>query len=74
LSFDLKNVILHNIFRDCLRAATSVPARRFGLTDYGRIIPGALADMVLVDGNPLVDISNTLSIRSVWHRGVQLQN
>ena len=59
---------------DALRAATSVPARRFGLTGHGRIIPGALADMVLVDGNPLDDISGTLSIRSVWHRGVQLQN
>ena len=58
---------------EALRAATSVPARRFGLSDRGRIVPDALADMVLVDGNPLVDISNTLSIRSVWHRGVQLQ-
>jgi len=58
---------------EALRSATSVPARRFGLTDRGRIIPDALADMVLVDGNPLVDISNTLSIRSVWHRGVELQ-
>ena len=59
---------------DALRAATSVPARRFGLTDRGRIISGAIADLVLVDDNPLDDISNTLSIRSVWHRGVQLQN
>jgi imidazolonepropionase-like amidohydrolase len=58
---------------EALQAATSVPARRFGLTDRGRIIPGALADLVLVDGNPLDDISNTLSICSVWHRGVQLQ-
>jgi imidazolonepropionase-like amidohydrolase len=58
---------------EALQAATSVPARRFGLTDRGRIIPGALADLVLVDGNPLDDISNTLSIRSVWHYGVQLQ-
>ena len=57
---------------EALRAATSIPARRFGLTDRGRIVPGALADMLLVDGDPSTNISDTLSIRSVWHRG-QLQ-
>lgn len=57
---------------EALRAATSTPARRFGLTDRGRIVPGALADLLLVDGDPLTDIADTLSIRGVWHRGVQL--
>ena len=56
-----------------LRSATSVPARRFGLTDRGRIIPGALADLLLVDGDPTVTMSDTLSTRAVWRRGV-LQN
>jgi len=58
---------------EALRAATSVPARRFNLTDRGRIAPGLLADLLLVDGNPLTDISDTLSIRSIWHRGSQLR-
>jgi len=58
---------------EALRAATSVPARRFGLTDRGRIVPGTLADLLLVDGDPLTNISDTLSIRAVWHRGVQLK-
>ena len=31
---------------EALRAATSVPARRFGLNDRGRIAPGFLADLV----------------------------
>jgi imidazolonepropionase-like amidohydrolase len=57
---------------EALRAATSTPARRFGLTDRGRIIPGVLADLLLVDGDPLTNISDTLSISAVWHRGVQL--
>ncbi|MDR3585090.1 MAG: amidohydrolase family protein [Desulfosporosinus sp.] len=57
---------------EALRAATSTPARRFGLTDRGRIVPGALADLLLVDGDPLTNIADTLSIRAVWHRGVQL--
>jgi imidazolonepropionase-like amidohydrolase len=57
---------------EALRAATSTPACRFGLTDRGRIIPGTLADLLLVDGDPLTNIEDTLSISGVWHRGVQL--
>ena len=57
---------------EALRAATSVPADRFDLADRGRIIPGARADLILVDGDPLTDISDTLSINAVWREGVQL--
>lgn len=57
---------------EALQAATTTPARRFGLTDRGRITPGACADLLLVDGDPTTHISDTLSIRAVWHRGVQL--
>ena len=57
---------------DALQAATATPARRFGLTDRGHIAPGLLADLLLVDGDPTTNISDTLSIRTVWHRGVQL--
>ena len=54
-----------------LRAATSVPARRFGLTDRGRIRAGCRADLVLVDGDPTTRIGDSLSIRDVWRRGVR---
>jgi imidazolonepropionase-like amidohydrolase len=54
-----------------LRAATSVPARRFGLTDRGRIANGARADLLLVDGDPTTHIGDSLSIKEVWRRGVQ---
>ncbi|NBE83138.1 amidohydrolase family protein [Micromonospora sp. NEAU-HG-1] len=54
-----------------LRAATALPARRFGLTDRGRVAPGARADLLLVDGDPTTTITDTLGIRAVWRRGVR---
>jgi imidazolonepropionase-like amidohydrolase len=57
---------------ETLSAATSTPARRFGLTDRGRIIPGTRADLLLVNGDPLTNISDTLSINTVWRGGVRL--
>jgi imidazolonepropionase-like amidohydrolase len=55
-----------------LRAATSVPARRFGLDDRGRIASGLRADLVLVDGDPTSAIDDSLSIAGVWRGGVQV--
>jgi imidazolonepropionase-like amidohydrolase len=57
---------------ETLRAATSVPARRFELRDRGRIAPGLRADLLLVDGDPTQDISSTLSIKKVWKRGAEI--
>ncbi|WP_430335956.1 amidohydrolase family protein [Rhodococcus sp. ACT016] len=57
---------------EVLRAATSLPADTYGLTDRGRIAPGLLADLVLIDGDPTHDISHSLSIDSVWRHGHQL--
>ena len=59
---------------EALRTATSVPARRFGLNDRGRIVTGARADLLLVKGDPTVDVSETLSTISVWRQGVQYEN
>ncbi|GAA4840599.1 amidohydrolase family protein [Paenibacillus vulneris] len=56
---------------EALQSATSKPARRFGLHDRGRIAEGARADLVLVDGDPTTNISDTLSIKAVWFKGVQ---
>jgi imidazolonepropionase-like amidohydrolase len=57
---------------EALRAATSIPARRFGLTDRGLIAPGRIADMILVDGDPITNINCTLSIIGVWRSGEKL--
>jgi imidazolonepropionase-like amidohydrolase len=58
---------------EALKAATSTPARRFGLADRGRIVPGARADLLLVDGDPTMNISDTLSISAVWRQGIRLK-
>ncbi|NYZ61784.1 CIA30 family protein [Luteimonas deserti] len=52
-----------------LAAATSLPAARFGLADRGRIAPGHRADLLLVDGDPLRDITRTRHIVAVWKNG-----
>ena len=57
---------------EALKSATSVPARRFGLTDRGRVAPGARADLLLVKGDPTTTITDTLNIQSIWRRGVML--
>lgn len=57
---------------EALTAATRRTADRFGLTDRGRIEPGALADLVLVDGDPTSQLSSTLNTRAVWRRGHRL--
>lgn len=53
-----------------LEAATIGPAEFLGRTDSaGGIEPGAPANLVLLDGNPLTDISNTNRISAVVIRG-----
>ncbi|MEW9532173.1 amidohydrolase family protein [Microbispora sp. NPDC049125] len=52
-----------------LAAATSAPARAFGLTDRGLIRPGMRADLVLVDGDPTRDVRDTRDLVAVWKRG-----
>lgn len=56
-----------------LAAATSAPARAFRLADRGRIAPGFRADLVLVAGDPLQDITETRSIVRVWKGGVPFE-
>lgn len=58
---------------EALQSATSKPARRFGLHDRGRIAEGMRSDLVLVNGDPTTDISDTLSIKAVWFKGVLKQ-
>ena len=58
---------------EALTAATQAPADRFGLGDRGRIAVGARADLLLVNGDPTVDIQATADIVSVWKRGMLLR-
>lgn len=52
-----------------LAAATSVPARAFGLSDRGRIRAGQRADLVLVAGDPTADITALRDITAIFKNG-----
>lgn len=55
---------------EALRAATLDPARFLGMADsLGTVEPGRLADLVLLDADPLADIRNTRRIRAVFANG-----
>jgi imidazolonepropionase-like amidohydrolase len=54
---------------EALRAATSLPARHFGLHDRGVIRPGARADLLLVHGDPTTTIADTLNTHTTWRHG-----
>jgi imidazolonepropionase-like amidohydrolase len=55
--------------REALAAATAVPAAEFKLGKRGQIANGYKADLVLVDGDPLADITATRHIVEVWKDG-----
>ena len=55
---------------DALRVATALGAEAIGLEgDLGSIAPGKLADLVVLDANPLDDIRNTNRVRYVMKNG-----
>lgn len=56
---------------DALRAATVLPARYFGLPDRGAVEPGLRADLVLVSGDPVTDITATRHIERIWCGGTE---
>jgi imidazolonepropionase-like amidohydrolase len=53
---------------EALKAATVNPAQALGL-DAGTIEAGKLADLIMVDGDPLVDIANAHKVRRVIANG-----
>jgi len=55
---------------EALQTATSNPAKFLGKEDdFGIIEKGKVADLVLLDANPLDDIANTQKISAVFSNG-----
>ena len=55
---------------EAIQAATINPAKYFNLENsLGRIKPGFIADLIILDKNPLENISNTKSIQAVIKEG-----
>ena len=54
---------------DAIVTTTSRSADRLGLDDSGRLAPGARADFIVLDANPLDDITSTRRIADVYLGG-----
>jgi len=55
--------------REALAAATGNYAEQFGWRELGLVSPGRRADLLVLDGDPTVDIHNTTRIRMVMLQG-----
>jgi imidazolonepropionase-like amidohydrolase len=49
--------------------ATSNAAKLLKLDDRGVLATGKVADLLVVDADPIADIANSRKIHAVWHRG-----
>lgn len=58
---------------EALQSATSAPAEYFGLCDRGMLEPGLRADLLLVKGNPAVNIRDMGSVKRVWIQGNEVK-
>ena len=59
---------------EALRAATLIGAEAIGLDqDLGSLERGKLADLVVLDKNPLDDIHNSIAVQYVMKNGVLYQ-
>ena len=57
---------------DAIVAATSTSAALLRLDDLGSVTAGRSADFVVLDANPLDDITNTHRISDVYLRGARV--
>lgn len=59
---------------DVLRAATSAPAAFLDVDGrFGKIAPGWRADLLLVRGDPTLNIDALSAIEEVWLNGARLK-
>ncbi|KAJ5364246.1 amidohydrolase protein [Penicillium cataractarum] len=55
-----------------IQAATAGAAKLYRLYDRGSIATGMRADLLLLNSNPVEDITNTLDISAAWVGGIQV--
>lgn len=55
---------------DCISAATGLAAKVIGLEDRGRIAPEMTADLIVVKGNPLDDLTALHDLEMIMQGGV----
>lgn len=74
LQWELQNLVIAGMRpEEALRAATSEIAYWHGLEDRGSIRSGLRADLVLLNSDPLANISNVGDIVQIWVGGVEVQ-
>ena len=56
-------------YRQILASLTTAPARRFDLRNQGRVAPGMQADLVLLNGDPAVDVGYFGAVRYTLRKG-----
>ncbi|KAJ7687695.1 hydrolase [Mycena rosella] len=56
---------------EALRSATVLAAKHNRLFDRGVVAPGMRADLLLISGDPIANISATRNIQRVWIAGVE---
>jgi imidazolonepropionase-like amidohydrolase len=60
-------------WRAILASLTTTPARRFGFENrLGRVQPGFLADLTLLDGDPATDVAAFAHVRAVFKAGERI--
>jgi imidazolonepropionase-like amidohydrolase len=56
-----------------LRSATGVAADCLGLTDVGALEPGRWADFLVLDADPLADVSATKTLSATYVAGTEVR-
>ena len=54
-----------------LHSATGAVGKKFAIGSRGTLAPGTLASMMLIDGNPFENISDTQNIDHIWKNGIE---
>jgi len=58
---------------DVVRSATGTPARIFQLDGIGRIVEGAPANMILLNADPLANVSALRDVTGIWKNGTRVR-